>query len=143
MHRQQDPQVETKGKVLRFPSLGAGHAATASHIARVNAAHALQRREQRAAAWIGGAWVLLAWIVAVCRLHLAITQHQVFGAEASMAFLVAVLLPLMRARSIAAAARDALVALRRAWSARRDAPPDGSDKQSPLPSERRSGRPLQ
>src|SRR6266404_312847 len=102
MERHRNPQVDATGKVLRFPPISAGRAPTASDVAEVNQARVLRRREKRSALWIDGAWVLLAWIVAVCRLRLAIMQHEVFGAEASMAFLVVVLMPLMRAPRIIA-----------------------------------------
>jgi hypothetical protein len=99
------------------------------------------RRQRRAAAWLNGTWVLLAWTVAVDRLWLAIKHHQVFGAETSIAFLVVVVLPLMRGPKLVRAMWPAAVALRRASAARRDA--NGEPHDAPPRPRSRSGHPLQ
>jgi hypothetical protein len=90
-----------------------------SNAAKGNEARAIVHMQQRTSTWISVSWVLLAWTVAAGRLRFAITHHQVFGVETSMAFLVAVLIPVMRARRIAQTVREVVVVLRRARRDRR------------------------
>jgi uncharacterized membrane protein len=112
-------------------------------VAQVREANALRRRQERAASWMNRIVLLLAWIVAVCRLELALTHHEVFGVVASMAFLVAVLMPLVHARSIAVAVREVAVELRRGRTERRKAEFEGSGTPAPAPPHGPAGRSLQ
>ena len=43
-------------------------------------------------------WWCMAWTAAALRLHAAAAQHEVFGLDASLAFMIAVVLPLMAAK---------------------------------------------
>src|SRR5258708_35897838 len=104
-----NPQVEKAGKILRL--LRPRRPRKAPDGAKVIEARVMESRRRRALTWISGAWVLLAWIVAACRLRSPVMHHEVFGAEAGMAFLVVVVLPLMQAGRIADAAREAVIAL--------------------------------
>jgi hypothetical protein len=54
----------------------------------------------------------MAWVVAVARLRLATVAREVFGIDATFAFLIAVVLPLMAAPRLLELARDLLVYLR-------------------------------
>ena len=121
-----DPPVETTGKVLTFPSpdsefppADAEVEATAG-TARVNVALAMRRR-RRQAQRLGLAWMLLAWSLAASRLSFVVTHRQVFGTEASAAFLLVVSLPLILARRVAGAVRGVAGALRSARRRRRAA----------------------
>jgi hypothetical protein len=58
-------------------------------------------------------------------------HHQVFGVETIAAFIVVVVMPIMHARKIANAARQATVALRRAIADRRGAEPKGAEAHPP------------
>jgi hypothetical protein len=58
------------------------------------------------------AWWLMAWVVAVSRLRLATVDREVFGFEATFAFLIAIVLPLMAAPRLLEIARDVLARLR-------------------------------
>jgi hypothetical protein len=55
------------------------------------------------------AWCVFAWCVAATRLRLAAVRHEVFGVDATLAFLVAVVLPLVCAKSIVRAVKRHLV----------------------------------
>ncbi|HEX7476610.1 MAG TPA: hypothetical protein VF331_02270 [Polyangiales bacterium] len=46
------------------------------------------------------AWCVFAWCVAATRLRLAAVNHEAFGVDATLAFLVAVVLPLLCAKPI-------------------------------------------
>jgi len=78
-----------------------------------------------------------------CAAWLAIVQREVFGAEASMAFLVVVLLPLIRAPRIVAAIRRVVLALKRVSSARRGMDLEAQGAPPPAPLRNQSGRSLQ
>ena len=120
MDRRRDPPFEPRGKLVwivrqrRRP-------ATTSDVALVQHERAQRRRDERAAAWLRGTWVAMAWIVSVCRLRLGVVRHEVFGGEPTMAFLVAISLPLLHARRVLAAFRWVTKAFRRATAARRSA----------------------
>jgi len=145
MDRPGNPPVETTGKVLTFPSPdsefpppAAEAEASAAGDARVNVALAMRRR-RRQAKRLGLAWMLLAWILAASRLSFAVTHRQVFGIEASAAFLLVVSLPLILARRVAGALRSAAGALCSARRRRRGADePAGPDAR--LQAGGRSGR---
>jgi hypothetical protein len=58
-------------------------------------------------------WSLFAWTLAALRLRLAAAHHEVFGVDATLAFLVAVVLPLFFVRTLLRPLRNAL----RRWRA--------------------------
>ena len=122
MSQHRNPQ-ERSAKILRFPLLRSRRAVTSADDAEVNDPRVLERRRRRAAAWLGGACGLLAWIVALSRLRFATLHHEVFGVESTMAFLVVVSMPLIHAGRLATSFREALSALRRVSTSRRGAAP--------------------
>jgi hypothetical protein len=119
MDVQRKPLSERVGKILKFPLLGPKRGAHASGRASVLEARIFERRRRRLAQWINGIWMLLAWAVSAFRVRFAIGHHQVFDAEASIAFVVVVLMPLMLAPKIITAIREAILALRRARTDRK------------------------
>jgi hypothetical protein len=112
-------QIEMAGKILKFPRFALRRRGAPSNAAKPHDGHGVVSTQQRAPGWINLTWALLAWSVAMGRVRFAITQHKVFGVEASLAFLVAVLIPLLRAKTIAHVAREVVVALTRAIDVRR------------------------
>ena len=140
MDRDRDPPVETTGKVLTFPFHGAEPEVAAAGVAGLDDARAAARRGRLSAAWIDGAWVLLATILAGYRVWIAVAHRQVFGAEASAAFVLVVSMPLIRARRIVAAVGRAVAALRRRPSPGRGIESGGPDSPPKLPVRR--GRPV-
>jgi hypothetical protein len=142
MDSQRSPEVETLAKVLPFPPRSTRRA-KASDLIKAEQARALERRRRQTAVWTGRAWVVLAWIVAACRLRLAIVHREVFGFEASVALLVAIVLPLMRAPSIAATIRETVAAVRRASRARRNGGSAEPGAHPPASPPRRVGRSVQ
>lgn len=111
--RQGIPGVEANGNVVRLRAARSGRAVTESDVARANKERALRNRQDRLAAWCRGTWVLVAWALAVYRLRSAIVLHVVFDAEASLAFLVAVLMPILYGKSLISGVRAALIARKR------------------------------
>jgi hypothetical protein len=87
------------GKLLAFPAKGRSSVPSAADSVRAACA-AVERRRQQLAQWTGRFWIVLAWLVAVDRIHVAANSGEVFDLGDSLAFLVAVLMPLARARSI-------------------------------------------
>lgn len=61
-------------------------------------------------------WWVMAWAVAASRVRLAAAQYEVFGVEATLAFLVAVVLPLVSVPQLFGMGGDALRSLRRRFS---------------------------
>jgi hypothetical protein len=61
----------------------------------------------RPPSWPMFLWWTLAWIVAAMRVHAAAVAHEVFGLEASLAFVVAFALPLVSARQLCSVVRTA------------------------------------
>lgn len=53
-------------------------------------------------------WWLIAWTVAAARVRLAVSQREIFGLDASLAFLIAVVLPICSAGLLFDLARRAL-----------------------------------
>jgi hypothetical protein len=92
---------------------------------------------------MSGAWVSLAWIVSILRLRLAVTHHEVFDFETSLAFLVVVLMPIPYATRIAAAVRAGQSALERIRTARRSEQARPASARPPPPTRDRFGRRLQ
>jgi hypothetical protein len=120
MEPPENPGVETTRKVITFPPPAAETEARAGGAVRVTEAEAMRRRRQLAQ-WLDGMWLLFAWILAASRLSFAVSHRQVFGAEASTAFLLVVSMPLIRARRVAAKLRGAISVLRSANRAGRAA----------------------
>jgi hypothetical protein len=112
-----------KGKLLTFPQPGRAAHAGGVRVTRMTQVASAERRLRQLAEWRGRAWLVLAWMLAADRLHLAIVQREVFGPEASLAFLLAVLMPITHARNIVSALAELARPVRRAVAARRGAKP--------------------
>lgn len=117
MSRPRNPELEPMGKLLAFPPRGRSGIPSAAESVRAACA-AVDRRRQQLAQWTGRFWIVLAWLVAVDRIHVAAKNGEVFDLGDSLAFLVAVLMPLARARSIFVVLCDAGRALRDAVRSR-------------------------
>jgi hypothetical protein len=141
MERHSDHQTATKGKVLRFRMPGPKRGMKASEDIAFQQARVLELRRKQAGRWIAGAWVVLAWTVSILRLRLAVTHHEVFGLETSLALVVVVWMPLMHMKSIVVAVREGAAALRLARH--RDAEPTAATTRPPAANLDRSGRRLQ
>ena len=123
MEQRRGNEIEPGAKVLKFRSLRPrrGRVVTASEVAQIKEARVLQSRRQKIAAWLNEAWMVLAWIVALSLLTPALSHHRVFNIELSMAFVLAISLPMMRGGRIASAVRAALAGLSLRRRARREA----------------------
>lgn len=139
MDRRRDPPFEPRGKLLWIIPRRRRQATTAD-VALVQHERAQRRKDERAAAWLRGTWVAMAWVVSICRLHLGVVRHEVFGVESTMAFLVAISLPLLYGRRVVSAVRTVARALRRARAARRSA---RAQRESFPSAASNDGRPLQ
>jgi hypothetical protein len=138
MARDREPPVEPTGKVLTFPSADRQPESTEEALARVAAAvRGEPRRGQRWVEWIDGAWVLLASVIAACRVWSAAEHREVFGVQASIAFALVVSVPVILARRILAALRHAGAARRRKGPGGGGAVPDGPGTYEPERSRRR------
>jgi hypothetical protein len=140
MDRRRNPPFESTRNVLRLaPPLSRRRPLTTLDVAMVHQERAVRRREQRAVAWLETSWVLLAWILSLIHLRSAIANHVVFGIESSIAFVVAVALPIARGRRIFMALRRTAIAVKEARAARRakahasDANPQARGPTSGLP----------
>jgi hypothetical protein len=103
MDPRRDSAVSHSAKVLEFPKPAQN--AGSAHGIRANGPAAVER-------WSTGGWLVLAWFLAASRVHLAAVHHEVFGLEAHVAFLLAVVMPLMRARKLFELIADAARAFR-------------------------------
>jgi hypothetical protein len=119
MERHRSSQAEKGENVLAFRPVRSGNLRRYSGIAPVNEERGLLVREDRLGTWSKGAWVLLAWLLAMSRLLPAARHHDVFDNETSLAFVVAVLMPVLYWRSFVSALRETAVALRKTKAARR------------------------
>jgi hypothetical protein len=128
MDQRSSRQVEAAGRLLAFRPRGAEPASPGRPCAP--AFRGVVPRREGANPWPGLAWTLLAWLLAVSRVRLAAVQREVFGAEATMAFVVAVLMPVAQGRQIVAAARTTIAALRRVRMGRRNA--EGEEADTPV-----------
>jgi hypothetical protein len=131
MDRHRHSEIEARGNVLKFRPLRAGRPATTADVARAKEEQSLRHREQRLAVWVVRIWMLLAWLVALSRLRLALAHHEVFRADASVAFVVAVIIPIMRIKSIVAVLREAVAAVRRAKPGGGKEPTETTEQTSP------------
>src|SRR5882724_8358118 len=100
MKRQPPSDAPPRGKVLAFVPPARPNRVIAAESARA-ARSLLERRRQLLDSVSGRAWIILAWFVAAERLSLAIARQEVFGSADTLAFIVAVVILLMRARAIA------------------------------------------
>jgi hypothetical protein len=123
VHDHRKPAVEPKGKLLTFPPSGRSAHAGDVRVTQMMQVARAESRLRQLDDWNGRAWMVLAWMLGAYRLHLAVVQREVFGLDASLAFLFAVLMPIMRARGIARALAELVRPLRRALTARRSAKP--------------------
>ena len=99
MSRPRNPEIEPMGKLLAFPPRARSGIPSAAESVRAACA-AVDRRRQQLAQWTGRFWIVLAWLVAVDRLHVAASHGEAFDVPDTLAFLVAVVMPLVRVRSI-------------------------------------------
>lgn len=101
MTRPSDPPVGATGKVIQFP-LVARHAAPPPPWPSVEAvaAPAPARRIRRWDQWGVHLWLVAAWLVAFDHLQHAVARREVFGVLDSLAFLVAVVMPILRIRAL-------------------------------------------
>lgn len=110
------PKAVTKGKVIPFPL-----AARSPFLPPLNLPDALpaltpvpsrdasgknepsvgdlKKRRHSRAQWALHAWLVVAWLVAADRLQIAVARGEVFGLRDALAFLVAVVMPIMRIRA--------------------------------------------
>jgi hypothetical protein len=115
----QNPQAgPKKGKLLAFRPRPRSSHSLPTHAARVSDGADVERRMQLVDHWSVQLWLLLAWMLAVGRLHLAVVQREVFGPEATLAFLLAVVMPIVRARTLFRTVHIAVQRLRDAFRAR-------------------------
>jgi hypothetical protein len=114
MHHHRTPQIESMGKLLAFPvpTRRRGWIEIEDGRAGKLAAASLARKLARSDVWSVRVWLILAWVLAAGRVHLAATQHEVFGLEASLAFVVMVVMPVVRAPNIARVVADGVRALK-------------------------------
>ena len=113
MQRNRPPQVVSPGKVLSFaPPARSKHRPNSGHSLAIMRT-ILERRRQLIERVSGRVWMVLAWVVAVERLQLAIDRREVFDAFDSLAFLVAVFMPVARVRVIYQILVDAMRRLHR------------------------------
>jgi hypothetical protein len=116
MRHHENPQIQPKkGKLLAFR---AGPRSSHSLPAGLTGGAEVERRAQLVDHWSAQIWLLLAWLLAAGRLHLAVAEREVFGPEATLAFLLAVVMPIVRARKLARALHTAAQLLRDAIRAR-------------------------
>lgn len=96
------------GRVLPFRRRGSGSSGGGGRFDG-DAAQAIPARTPRPLPeWPAvTAWCVFAWCVAATRLRLAVVSHEVFGVDATLAFLVAVVLPLLCAKSVVRVVRHA------------------------------------
>ena len=130
MDRHRNSEIEARGNVLKFRPLRSGRPATTADEARAMEEQ-LRHREQQLAVWVVRIWMLLAWLVALSRLRLALAHHEVFRPDASVAFIVAAIIPIMRIKSIVAVLREAMAAVRRAKPGRGKEPTEAAEQTSP------------
>jgi hypothetical protein len=118
-HHENPPQIQPKkGKLLAFRARPRSSHALPAGSARGTGCAGVERRVQLADQWSAQIWLLLAWLLAASRLHLAAAEHEVFGPEATLAFLLAVVMPIVRVRKLARALHTAVQLLRDAIRAR-------------------------
>jgi hypothetical protein len=121
MRHHENPQIQPqKGKLLAFRPRPRSSRSLPTGSARVTSGTEVERRVQLADADHRSAqiWLLLAWLLAAGRLHLAVAEREVFGPEATLAFLLAVVMPIVRVRKLARALHTAAQLLRDAIHAR-------------------------
>jgi hypothetical protein len=82
-------------------------------------ARKLWSRRQALARWIDAFWVLLASALAASRTWDALERHEVFGLEASVAFVLLVSIPIIRGRALFSALALTPRTLRRWMRARK------------------------
>jgi len=93
---------------------------------------------------LGGVWVALAWSLAVSEVSTAIARHERFGLVTSLAFLIAISMPMIQARRAIAGARGAIAVLRRIAGPPPKPIANGRDEASKVAGPlSRDGRPLQ
>jgi hypothetical protein len=111
MAHRRNPEIESKGTLLAFShpersgSEVGGARGMASFATRT-------RRQQRVARWSGRFWIVLAWMIGANHVELAIARHQVFALQDYLAFLLVVVMPILRSRQILEAFDDARRLLR-------------------------------
>ena len=113
MASERDAERQPRGKVLLFRRLLSGRSSAGKEAKALEAEHAARIRRARVALWFNRAWIVAAWFIAASRVHRASVSREVFGVEASLAFVVAVAVPLVRVRALAAVVGEVATALRR------------------------------
>src|SRR5690242_13384491 len=113
MASEREGQRESRGKILLFRRLRFGRSSTTWEADQLKADRAARIRRQRVALWFTRFWIVAAWVLAASRVHRAIAAREIFGAEASLAFLIAVVVPLARVRAVASVVGEVATALRR------------------------------
>jgi hypothetical protein len=112
MDPRRNPSVAGQGNVLLFPSRSE-HRLPKSEGARAKEERALRNRQRQMSAWSRTAWLLMAWSVAMFRVGSAIRHREVFGLEASLAFVVVVWMPILYGKSFVGAIRRGIIVVRR------------------------------
>jgi hypothetical protein len=64
-------------------------------------------------------WWPMAWFVAMSKVGSAVARNEVFDLPTSLAFVVAVVMPVLQLGQLARTARSAALAFKKAWRARR------------------------
>ncbi|HTQ05978.1 MAG TPA: hypothetical protein VMI54_19085 [Polyangiaceae bacterium] len=113
MARERDAPREPRGKILLFRRLRSSRSNGASDSDELDPEDAARVRRALIALWFTRAWIVAAWLLAALRVHRAAVTREVFGAEASIAFLVAVAIPLWRVRVVASVVGEVARAFRR------------------------------
>lgn len=98
------PKPVTKGKVIPFPV-----SARSPFLPPITLPELpepapppkleVKARKKSRKAWALHAWLVLAWLVAMDRLQIALARGEVFDVRDALAFLVAVVMPIMRIRA--------------------------------------------
>ncbi len=121
MASERTPHSERPGKLLLFRRLRSNLPGAASDARTLDAERAARLLRARLALLLTRSWIVAAWLLAALRVHRAVVSREVFGAEASLAFLVAVVVPLARTRAVVSVVGEVAHALRRR-RARTDGP---------------------
>lgn len=101
MTRHSDPKASATGKVIPFPRAPRPIAAQVLPPAIKRSERPTPpRRIRRWDQWGVHIWLTAAWLVAFDHLRQAVARHEVFGTLDSLAFLVAVVMPILRIRAL-------------------------------------------
>ena len=98
--RHSDPKASATGKVIPFPRVARPLPPPVFAVEQSEPAASPPRRIRHWDQWGVHLWLLAAWLVAFDHLQQAVARHAVFGPLDSLAFLVAVVMPILRIRAL-------------------------------------------